>query len=85
VENGNQIGKILMASVIATMSTLAVGYLTVANKHVTRSEASGMIQIESPYMKDRSLILDKLQTLNDNDSKLSDKLERLLDRSSSSK
>jgi len=83
MEKFNGLGKMMLAAAFSIMGTVAVGYMTLANKHITRAEASTMIKIESPYMKDKNLILDKLQTMQTTQTSMAATMQRLLENSRS--
>lgn len=85
MEKFNGLGKILVAAMVSILGTISIGYMTLANKHVTRAEASEMIQKESPYIKDKNLILHELKALGEGQRTMSETMQRLLENSRASK
>ena len=85
MEKFNGLGKLIIAALLSIGGTVAVGYMTLANKHITRSEASVMIQKESPYNADKNLILHELEALGEGQRTMSDTMQRLLENSRASK
>jgi len=81
MESLNGVGKILIGGVVSLLVAGIATHMAVATKHVTRSEASVMIEKESPYVKDRNLIINELKSLNTSQSDMRDDMQRLLENS----
>ena len=57
-------GPRMLSGCIGALGALAIMYVAVMGRFVTREEVSSMIQVESPYIQDAKLIAFQLSAIN---------------------